>query len=256
MKCKEIIEILEQEFPTKYAENWDPTGFQVGNREREIGHVYVALDVTGEILEDAISKGAEMILTHHPMLFSPLSTVTADTVNGEKVIKMLENKICCFSTHTNYDSCRMADLSARMLGLTDCQVLEEVADGVGIGKIGNLPKAMTVRECAHYVKDIFRIPTVKFFGDGEQKVEKAAICPGSGKSLLGCCHEKGAQIYITGDIDHHTGIDEADAGLPIIDAGHYGIEHIYIEDMARILQEKCPDLKVTKAQIKHPFEVI
>ena len=160
------------------------------------------------------------------------------------------------STHTNYDSCRMADLAAARLGMTECVALEEIEDGIGIGKVGKLLNVMTVRECALMVKERFNIPTVRFFGDGEKEVAEAAICPGSGKSLIKDCHAKGAEVYITGDIDHHTGIDQVDDELPIIDAGHYGIEHIYIEDMCRFLMEKCPEIKVSKVKIQHPFEVV
>ena len=256
MKCKDIIHLLETEFPMKYAVPGDKTGFQVGDREQEIHHIFVAVDATEEIIDEAVSLGADMILTHHPMIFSPLAAITTDTFNGRRVIKMIKNGICYMSTHTNYDSCRMADLAAERLELKDCQVLEEVADGIGIGKVGKLPKEMTLRECALYVKDKFCIPSVKFFGDGEQKVQTAAICPGSGRSVIGLCHAMGAEVFITGDIDHHTGIDQADDALPIIDAGHYGVEHIYIEDMCRILSEKCPQVKVSRAKIRHPFEVV
>ncbi len=256
MKCRDIIEILEQEIPMKYAEGWDNTGFQVGNLEKEVTHIFVAMDVTDENIEEAIRLGADMMVTHHPMIFAPLSSITSETINGRRVIKLIENGICYLSAHTNYDSCRMADLAASCLEMTDCQVLEEIADGIGIGKVGNLPKEMTLRECALYVKEKFHIPSVRFFGDGEQKVKYAAICPGAGKSLVKECHAKGAQVYITGDIDHHTGIDQNDDKMPIIDAGHYGVEHIYIEDMYQLLQEKCPNVKVSKADIKHPFEVV
>ena len=256
MKCKEIIELIENEFPLKYAESWDNTGFQVGSREKEVTHIFVAMDVTDENIEEAIRVGADMIVTHHPMIFAPLSTITSDTINGRRVLKMIENGICYMSTHTNYDSCRMADLAAARLGMTECVALEEIEDGIGIGKVGKLPNVMTVRECALVVKERFNIPTVRFFGDGEKEVAVAAICPGSGKSLIKDCHAKGAEVYITGDIDHHTGIDQVDDELPIIDAGHYGIEHIYIEDMCRFIADKCPEIKVSKAKIHHPFEVV
>ncbi|MBO5159786.1 MAG: Nif3-like dinuclear metal center hexameric protein [Lachnospiraceae bacterium] len=256
MKCKEIIQVLEEACPLKYAESWDNTGFQIGDREKDVAHIFVAMDVTDENIAEAIRLGADMMVTHHPMLFSPLSSVTTDSINGRRVIKLIENGICYMSTHTNYDSCRMADLAAERLALTECEVLEEVADGIGIGKVGKLPEKMTLRECALYVKKVFDIPSVRFFGDGEQKVTVAAICPGAGKSLVKECHGKGAEVYITGDIDHHTGIDQVDDALPIIDAGHYGVEHIYIEDMYQLLSEKCPEIKVSKAEIKHPFEVV
>ena len=256
MKCNEIIHLLEQEFPIEYAESWDNTGFQVGNREKDIQHIFVAMDVTDETIDEAIGLGADMIVSHHPMIFSPFSSVTSDTIGGRRVLKMIENGICCMSAHTNYDSCRMADLAAARLEMTECVALEEIKDGKGIGKVGKLPKVMTVRECALLVKERFSVPSVRFFGDGDKEAAIAAICPGSGKSLVRDCHAKGAEVYITGDIDHHTGIDQADGGLPIIDAGHYGIEHIYIEDMFQFLSEKCPEVKVSKAKISHPFEVI
>lgn len=256
MKCEDIIKILEEGFPVKYAVPGDKTGFQVGNRKKEVHHIFIALDASEENIEEAIRVGADMLLTHHPMIYSPLATVTSDTFHGRKVIKMIENGICYMSTHTNYDSCRMAELAAERLGMTDCQVLEEVADGLGIGMVGKLPKEMTLRECAVYVKEKFQIPSVRFFGDGQKSVKLAAICPGSGRSVIGACHALGAEVFITGDIDHHTGLDQVDDNLPIIDAGHYGIEHIYIEDMCSFLSQKCPKVKLSTAKIKHPFEVV
>lgn len=256
MKCSDIICLLEENFPLKYAAAGDKTGFAVGDREKEVTHIYVAVDASEETIEAAIRAGADMLLTHHPMLYAPLQTVTADTFNGRRVIKLIENGICYMSTHTNYDSCKMADLAAERLQLSECQVLEELADGLGLGKIGTLPREMTLKECALYVKEKFQIPSVRFFGDGEKKVRTAAVCPGSGRSVLGSCHAKGADVFITGDVDHHTGIDQVDDFLPIIDAGHYGIEHIYIEDMYHFLQKKCPDLKISKAEIRHPFETV
>lgn len=256
MKCREIIELIEKEFPMEYAESWDNTGFQIGNREKEVKHIFVAMDVTDATIDEAIRLGADMIVTHHPMIFSPLSSVTSDTLNGRRVIKMIENGICYMSTHTNYDSCHMADLAAVKLEMTECVPLEEIKDGIGIGKVGRLPKTMTVRECALFVKERFSIPSVRFFGDGDKEVTVIGICPGAGKSLVKECHAKGAEVYVTGDIDHHTGIDQADEKLPIIDAGHYGIEHIYIEDMYCFLKKMCPEIKISKAEIAHPFEVI
>lgn len=256
MKCAEIIQLLEREFPVKYAVPGDKTGFLVGDREKEIRHLYVAVDADDETIAEAVKLGADMLLTHHPMIYSPLASVTTDSFNGRRVIKMIENGLCYMATHTNYDSCRMADLAAERLGLTEWEVLEEVADGLGIGKAGNLPKEMTLRECALYVKEKFQLPSVRFFGDGEQIIRKAAVCPGSGRSVIGASHACGADVLITGDIDHHTGIDQRDDHLPIIDAGHYGIEHIYIEDMQKFFAEKCPELKVSAAKIRHPFETL
>lgn len=256
MKCREIIDLLEREFPPKYAVPGDKTGFLVGDREKEIRHVFIGVDADDRTIGEAIAAGADFLLTHHPMIYSPLASVTTDTFNGRRVIRMIENGLCYMATHTNYDSCRMADLAADALELTECEVLEEVADGFGIGKAGMLPREMTLRECACYVKEKFAIPSVRFYGDGEQKIKKIAVCPGSGRSVIGASHRLGAEVLITGDIDHHTGIDQSDDRLPLIDAGHYGIEHIYIEDMRAFFAGKCPELTVSTAQIRYPFETV
>ena len=135
-------------------------------------------------------------------------------------------------------------------------MLEEVLDGEGIGRVGFLPAPMTLGECAQLVKEKFDLPNVKVFGDLNVQVNLAALSPGSGKSMTGHALAAGADVLITGDIDHHTGIDLWDEGVPIIDAGHYGTEHLYIEDMKRFLEEKCPQLKIVIAPIRQPFQVI
>lgn len=256
MKCRELKTLLESNFPVKYALQGDNTGFLIGDLEAEVHHVYVAVDATEEVIQDAIDAGADFLLTHHPMIFRPMSKITSEDFQGRKVIKLIQNKIAYMVTHTNYDSCRMAELAAKRMGLKDCQVLEEVADGKGIGCTGMLPEKMSLRACGQLVKQQFQIPSVRYFGSGEQMVERVSICPGSGRSTIGACHEQKAQVLITGDIDHHTGIDQADDQLPIIDAGHYGIEHIYIEDICEMLKKQCLDLQVTGAKIKHPFETL
>lgn len=129
-------------------------------------------------------------------------------------------------------------------------------DGEGIGRVGGLSRSMTVKECAELVKERFGLPNVKIFGELEKRVQRAAICPGSGKSDAKQALKLGAEVYITGDIDHHTGIDMADCGMAIIDAGHYGVEHIYIADMERFLKKHCPELTVYTAPIRQPFQVL
>ena len=101
MKCADIIQLLEEHFPVKFAVPGDKTGFQVGNREKEVRHIFVAVDATDENIEEAIRVGADLLLTHHPMIFAPLAAVTTDSFNGRRVIKMIEHGLCYMSIHTN-----------------------------------------------------------------------------------------------------------------------------------------------------------
>lgn len=256
MRCQDILDKIEARYPRKYACDWDNVGLLAGSREREVDTVYIALDATDEVVDAASECGAQLLLTHHPMIFGGLKSVTTDDYVGERLIRLIRNDISYYAMHTNYDVMGMAELAADMLDLKDRKVLEEVLDGEGIGRVGDLPRSMTLEECANFVKERFGLPNVKIFGELEKQVQRAAICPGSGKSEAKPALSMGAEVYITGDIDHHTGIDMADCGIAIIDAGHYGVEHIYIADMEHFLKENCPELRVYTAPVKQPFQVL
>lgn len=161
--------------------------------------------------------------------------------------------------HTNYDVLRMADLAANRLGLQSIEVLEQTEPKEpekGIGKSGQFASAMTVRECCELVKERFALSNIKVFGDLDRKIQRVAVCPGSGKSVIGEAIRKKAEVLITGDIDHHSGIDAEAQGLTIMDAGHYGMEHIFIEDMRKFLEERFEKLDIKCAPISHPFSVV
>ncbi len=258
MICKEIIEKIEETYPKEYAMKWDNVGLLAGREKKEVAKIYIALDLTDEVLQNAVEFGADMIITHHPLLFSPLRSVTDQDFIGRRIVKLLQNDICYYAMHTNYDILRMAELSADILGICNTEVLEPISDGEeeGIGKIGTLESCMTLRECCELVKERFALDSVKVFGDMEKKVSRAAICPGSGKSVIDTALQKGAEVLITGDIDHHEGIDAVARDMAVIDAGHYGLEHIYIDDMYKFLTRRFSGIAFQKAEKKGPFQVV
>lgn len=252
MLCSELIDSLERSYPKSAAMTWDNVGLLVGRYDKEIHKVLVTLDVTDEVIARAIDEGADMILSHHPLVFSALKQVTSTTLDGRRILSLASNDICCYAAHTNYDVLRMADLAKERLQLTQTVPLEECEiEGKGIGKVGFLPSEMTLKECAAYVKDTFALPSVKVFGNPDTLVRSAAICPGSGKGMAQLALEKGAHVLITGDIDHHSGLDAVAENLMIIDAGHYGLEYIFIDDMAEMLASL--GVEVAKAEITFPF---
>lgn len=162
--------------------------------------------------------------------------------------------------HTNYDVIGMADLSADYLKLQDTKVLtvtdESGEQPEGFGRVGKLPRAMTLGEFGKYVKECNCLPDVRVYGDLDQRIETVAICTGSGKSMIRDVMAAGADVYVTGDIDYHTAIDTMADGLAIVDAGHYGTEYIFAEAMERELNEAFPDLKTTCASVKNPYIVL
>lgn len=259
MKLKVLIHSIEEKIPTTSALSWDNVGLLVGDENREIHKVYLALDATDEVVEEAISAGADLLLTHHPLLFSGLKQVTAQDFIGRRVMQMISHNMACYAMHTNFDVEVMGDIAAKTMGLTHVTVLDATAeDETGIKGIGCVADVAptTLEKLAAKCKQAFAVSNVKVFGEREFSIRRVAISPGSGKSEVENAIAAGAQVLITGDIDHHTGIDAVARGLAVIDAGHYGLEHIYVEYMAQFLQEIGPELTVEKAPAKEPFWIL
>lgn len=257
MICRDIIKLLEVLAPTEYALEWDNPGLLTGNRNKDIRTIVIGLDATEVLLNEAVRLRADMIITHHPMIFSPIKAVTADTVIGRKLETLIKNDIACYAMHTNYDTKGgMAKLAAGMLGLKNCQVLEETLNQEGIGQIGLLDSAISTRELGEKVKEVFGLKNVIIYGNEEKMIDKVAICPGSGKSVINIAAKKEADCLITGDIGHHEGIDAMEMGMSIIDASHYGLEKIFINDIYKYLKEYCPGVEIIPLGQGVPFCVI
>ena len=258
MLCRDIMKVIETTYPRHAALEWDNVGLLVGRTEKEVHTIYVALDATDEVIADAISQGVDMLITHHPLLFSPLKKITDEHFIGSRVVKLLQHDISYYAMHTNYDVLGMAEKSGAILGLIDMEVLEMTDENSqkGIGKVGYLPEEMTVAEISKLIKKKYSLDAVKVFGDLKKKARRIAISPGSGKHMSELALTKGAEVFVTGDIDHHEGIDAVAQGLVIIDAGHYGLEHVFIAEIAQFIHEKFPNVKVIETESKHPFQIV
>lgn len=260
MLCKEIIQVIEAAYPREAALDFDNVGLLAGRSEKEVNRVYIALDATDAVIDCAVRAGADMLITHHPLIFSPLKKVTDENFISRRIVKLIQNDISYYAMHTNYDVLGMAELSEKILGIRDTEVLDITRENgdipEGIGRIGSLEQPVTLEECCVYIKHKLNLGSLKVFGDMDAKVSRLAISPGSGKSVIGAAIAKGADVLVTGDIGHHEGLDAVEQGLSVIDAGHYGTEYIFIDDMKRFLEDKLPVLQVTVAPVIHPFQVI
>lgn len=260
MKCYEIIEKLELLSPTAFAEEWDNIGLLAGRRDKEVDTIYIALDATDDVIEDAVRVGADLLLTHHPLIFHKMSRVNTDDFIGRRVYELIRNDISYYAMHTNFDVMGMADAVADELSLEDRQVLnvtyEDDLSKEGCGRVGKLKRRMSVAELAGIVKEKFHVPNVRVFGDLGEFVETAAVMPGSGGSYIRDALNAGADVMITGDIDHHEGIDAVAQGIVVIDAGHYGIEKLFIPYMEEFVKRELPSLRIYKAEIREPFIVV
>ena len=220
MQCKEIIQVIEATFPRTAALGFDNVGLLAGRSEKEVSRIYLALDATDVVIDRAIKEGADMLITHHPLLFSAVKKVTDEDFITRRIVKLIQNDISYYAMHTNYDVLGMAELSGKIMDLQNGEVLDVT------------------------------------YADVQKKVHRLAISPGSGKSSIAVALEKGADVLVTGDIGHHDGIDAVEQGRAVIDAGHYGTEYIFIEDMKQFFEKKLPVLDVLTDPIEHPFQII
>lgn len=260
MQCEEILDLLEQVAPKQYACDWDNVGLLVGNRKKQVSRIYVALDATDEVIDEAVIQKADLLITHHPLIFSGQKQVVEENFIGRRIRKLICNDISYCAMHTNFDVAVMADLAAEYLKMQQVETLDvmfqENGREFGIGKVGLLSDKMTVREVAELVKKVFALPDVRVFGDLNKIVQRVAISPGSGKSEVMPALLKQAEILITGDIDHHDGIDAVAQGLSVIDAGHYGLEHIFVAFMKEYLDKHCVGTEVFVREHILPFQTV
>ena len=155
MLCKEIIEVIERTYPKQAAMEWDNVGLLVGRTDKDVKKVLVALDLTDDVLAEAIDGGIDMIVTHHPLIFAPLKKITNEHFIGNRVVKLLQHDISYYAMHTNYDVLGMAQLAGDMFGLDSTEALDvtDLENGEGIGRIGDLETKITLKDCCKQVKE-------------------------------------------------------------------------------------------------------
>ena len=260
MRCSEIIKRLEVLAPPGFAEEWDNVGLLAGRSGKEVRRVYIAVDATDEIVEDAVEAEADLLLTHHPLIFKPLKSVTEENFISRRILRLLQADISYYAMHTNFDVMGMADAAADELGLLDRQVLEVTYEDEisreGVGRYGRLPGRMSLAALAELVKERFRLPAVRVYGELDEKAEIAAISPGSAKSVVLFAVQAGVEVLISGDIDHHMGLDLVAQGVSVIDAGHYGLEKLFVPYMKDFFERNLPGISVITAEEKSPYTVI
>lgn len=246
MKCSDISHAIEQLAPLNLAYEWDNVGLIYGDEEQQVTKVMLSLDVDIDVAEEAIAKGAQMIVAHHPILFSPINKISPKTCDGRLLRKLIKHDIAFYAAHTNLDIAKggLNDLLASKIGLTNIQVLEHTPHTAnidishGIGRIGDLPNPMTLCELAAWVKQVLNIQFLRYGGDGDRTVSRIAVNTGGGTSEIPAALKSGADVFITGDYKYAQVRETLAQGMSIIDAGHYDTEIIVCGLLHSYLAEK------------------
>ena len=239
---------------------WQERGFrqQRGTYRKHDRHYDI-----GCFVDYAIDQKADFILAHHPIIFSKINKCTSDDFLQKKLLKLIRHDICAYGMHTCYDVCRMGDQVADRLNLKEIQGPVELskshnekAFGKGIGIVAKIEDEISVGEYAKKVKEAFSLENVIVFGNQDTKISKLAVVPGSGRSMISEAKSTGADVFLTGDIGHHEGLDAVDMGMCVIDAGHYGLEQVFIDDMKDLIRTHFSDMNVITYKAGSPYKVV
>jgi dinuclear metal center YbgI/SA1388 family protein len=247
-KLKDIIKILDEIAPFSLAEDWDNSGLQVGSLSMEINKILLALNPTIMAVKKAMERDAQLLLTHHPLIFSPLSCVDIDSYPGNVLNEALKNSISIVAIHTNLDAARTGinQILAEIFELNNAETLESSEGlentGSGIGRVGNLKEPATLSNVSNMVKRSLGIKGLRVMGKGETEIRRIAIVGGSGGSMAPSAFKKGADLLITGDIKHNEALAAEAMDLCLIDGGHFSTERTalvsYMEYLKDIFKKK------------------
>ena len=237
MKLSQIIDIINKIAPEELQEDWDNTGIQLGcDYEKDINRIMTCLEISDSIVEEAAEKKADLIVTHHPLIFSKLSHVDSGDVTGRQIIKLISHGISVYSSHTAFDSAAYGtnyDLASR-LGLENITPMfkDEKFQGCGMGRFGSFSSPLPFSEFISKLGQVCSKSGLKIAGTAPETVAKTALCTGAGAEFIDDAYRAGAQVYITGDLKYHDARHADDIGLCVIDAGHYGTEILFADNMA------------------------
>ena len=234
MLVADLLESLDEQFPTANAASWDPVGLQLGDPARDVGTVGVVHEITDDAVASAISGGVTTLVSYHPLLFAPVTSLTAGPSAGGRTLRLLEAGVSVIVIHTALDAAPTGtgDALLASLGIDTVGRFAEAEDNSGslIGRYGQMPDEITGAALAATVSEVLT-SGVRVAGDESAVVRTIAVVPGSGSSYLN--EAAGiSDVYITGDVSHHRARSGSDRGLVVIDAGHIpterpGVEYLY-----------------------------
>ena len=246
----DIFNTLEAAAPCRLAEEYDNPGFLVGRKNASVSKVLVALDITESVAREAVESGAELIVSHHPVIFKSRKSVTDEDVCGSVLLALIENRIAAICMHTNLDSAKggVNDVFAKKLGLENVSVLcPHDEEDTGLGRFGELPEERPLEAFLSDVCHALDASGVRYHNAGKT-VKKVAVGGGSCGSFIPLAVTLGCDTIVTADIKHNEFLDAAALGINAIDAGHFATEDIICPRICEIISAKHPDIEVTIAE--------
>jgi len=232
-KIGDVLRIVGRVIPETLARDWDNSGLQVGSLDWPAKGIIISLDADISLFDKARELDANIAITHHPLIFSPIKRLELGTPVGRLLERAVTDRIAVYSAHTNLDVMEggVNDTLAKRIGLLDATPLAD------IGRIGEVASEETLENIAERIKADFSISHLIVVGDMGRRIKRVAVCGGSGGSLVRDAAENGADLLITGDVKYHAAKDAEAYGISVIDIGHFASESVILPVMASIIKE-------------------
>ena len=253
---KDIYDFIDKIAPFETQEGFDNAGFLVGRGGKDVKKALVALDVTLEVAEEADRLGADLIVAHHPIIFTPIKSVTDETVTGRILMELLERGVAAICAHTNLDAAHggVNGCLARTLELSEigqlCQAgVDAQGRPYGIGRVGRVHQpGLSAGEYAAFVKEKLGSVTVRFV-DGGKPVQKVAVGGGACGSMMEDAVAAGCDTFVTADLKYNQFLDARALGLNLLDAGHFPTENVVCAPLVRRLSEAFPEVETLVSEV-------
>ena len=238
-----ICDAMNRIAPKYLAEEWDNPGLLVGDPHQAVNKILICLDLSEEMIQEAVDIKAQMIVTHHPMIFKPVKSIRTDLPLGRKINSLIKNDIACFAAHTNLDSAEggVNDVLAHKLGLVDIKPFDEE---LSLGRIGQLQRDMSVKEFAFHVKKLLKADHIRLINAGDFLIKKVGICGGAGSEFIAKAKFLGADAFVTGDVKYHEAQAAMENKIHVVDAGHFATEFPIVHALAEKLKDDFKKLKI------------
>lgn len=239
LQVSQLLASLNQLAPFALSENWDNTGLLVGNPGALVHSILIGLDPTIGLLDEAVTNGADTLITHHPVIFHPLKTIITDNPSGRFMEKALRHGINCITCHTNLDNASngVSDALARTLGLTSLRPLRPGTDpATGAGRLGSFATPLTNEAFLARLNTALGNSVIQIAGILPKTIRTVALCGGSGSDLAEAARALDADLFLSAEIKHSTARWAEECGFCVIDGSHYGTESPVLPELQRSLQ--------------------
>ncbi len=242
----DIIQMIERIIPSQWAAKWDNPGLQTGEKSSQVKRILFSLDITSETVQEAIKTKTNLIISHHPLIFTPIKSVTDQGYPQNVIYNLIKNNIASFALHTNLDLFFFRKIG-KILPLIKITPLEKIPissqTDLSFGCKALLKKTVSLQSLCKILHDKLNVPFLTYVGSKDKKIKTLAYCPGTGTSFLEKTKE--LDVTITSDIKYHDAVKINEDKRAVIDIGHFHSELFYMNELYHLLKEKTAGMGIT-----------